>query len=298
MNFEQLEYVKEVIETKSMSVAAQNLHVTQSAISQSISLLEKEFGVKIFKRSRQGTIPTEEGKHIIKKVLEVLKKTDELKEEVHSITSAFNGEIKIGTSPSIFMTFLPKTLARFKKDFPQIKVTIEEMEKKDVIDGVDQGKVDLGLIALFNPGDKLPGQMIFYSFQYGGNFNIIAPKDSALAFSEEMNLVDIKDYPFVMYERGYFKNLIGDLEKQYGPINIILRTKNSEVIKRAVSEGLGISLVSSLMLKDDPYLESGKIVSIPLTGYPLDFNVLFGGIYSKNRSQYRLVKKFLEYVEV
>ena len=59
MNFEQLEYIKEVIETKSMSIAAENLHVTQSAISQSISLLEKEFGVQLFKRSRNGTIPTE-----------------------------------------------------------------------------------------------------------------------------------------------------------------------------------------------------------------------------------------------
>lgn len=47
MNFEQLEYLKEVIETKSMSIAAKNLHVTQSAISQSISLLEKEFGVQL-----------------------------------------------------------------------------------------------------------------------------------------------------------------------------------------------------------------------------------------------------------
>jgi hypothetical protein len=57
-------------------------------------------------------------------------------------------------------------------------------------------------------------------------------------------------------------------------------------------------LVSSLMLKDDPYLESGKIVAIPLTGYPLNFNVISGGIYSNDRNQSRLVKKFLEYVEI
>lgn len=298
MNFEQLEYVKEIIETNSMSIAAQNLHITQSAISQSISLLEKEFGVQLFKRSRFGTVPTDEGKKIIKKLLEILEKTDELKEEIQSITSSFSGELKIATIPSIFMTFLLKTLSRFKNDFRQIKVTIEEMEKKDVIDSVNQGVMDLGLISLFNPGDKLPANIIFHSFHYEGNFNIIASKDSALAFSKELQLVDIKDYPFVMYERSYFNNLIEDLEKQYEPINVILRTKNSEVIKRAVSEGVGISLVSSLMLKDDPYLESGRIVAIPLTGYPLNFNILSGGIYSNGGNQQRLVKKFLEYVEV
>ena len=145
MNFEQLEYVKEIIETKSMSIAAQNLHVTQSAISQSISLLEKEFGVQLFKRSRLGTIPTDEGKIIIKKLLEILKKADELKEEVQSITSSYNGELKIATIPSIFMTFLPKTLSRFKNDFPQIKVTINEMENKEVIERLNQSNSGFGI---------------------------------------------------------------------------------------------------------------------------------------------------------
>jgi|SRR3954447_1162944 DNA-binding transcriptional LysR family regulator len=299
MNFEQLEYIKEVLETKSMSIAAKNLHVTQSAISQSISLLEKEFGVQLFKRSRQGTIPTDEGKSIIKKMLEILKKSNELKEEIQSITSSYNGELKIATIPTIFMTFLPKALSKFKKDFPQIKVTILEMENEQVIEEVNQNKVDLGLIFLFNSvEDKFPEQISFHSFHYQGRFNVIVPKDSILALSKELQLMDIKDYPFVIYGKSFYNNLIEDFEKHYGPINIIFKSTNSEVIKRSVSEGLGISLLSSLMLKDDPYLESGRIISIPLTGYPLNLNLLFGGIYSKNRSQYRLIKKFLEYFEI
>jgi hypothetical protein len=55
--------------------------------------------------------------------------------------------------------------------------------------------------------------------------------------------------------------------------------------------------ISSLMVKDDPYIESGKIVAIPLTGYPLNFNSIYGGGFLNGGNQYRLVKKFLEYVE-
>lgn len=298
MNFEQLEYIKEVIETKSMSIAADNLHVSQSAISQSISLLEKEFGVQIFKRSRLGTIPTEEGKKIIRKILEILKKADELKEEVQSITSSYSGELKIATSPSIFITFLPRTLSKFRKDFPQINVMIKEIESKDVIKEVGQDKVDVGLITLFNnAGEKLPEHITFQSFHYQGKINIIVPKNSELALSKELQLMDVKDYPFVIYDRSIYNNLIEDFEKHYGPLNIIFKTTNSEVVKKTVSEGLGIGLMTSLMLKDDPYLESGKISAIPL-GYPFNFNLLVGGIYLKNRSQYRLIKKFLEYVEI
>ncbi len=284
MNFEQLEYLKEVIETKSMSIAAKNLHVTQSAISQSISLLEKEFGVQLFKRSRNGTIPTDEGKLIITKVLEILKKTDELKDEIQSLKSSYIGELKIATVPSVFMTYLPKALSKFKKDFPQIKVTIMEMENKEVMEQVNQNKVDLGLIALFNSIEhKFPEHIVFHSFHSQGTFKVIVPKDSILAFNKELQLMDIKEYPFVIYGRNFYNDLIEDFEQRYGPLNIIFKSTNSEVIKKSVSEGVGISLLSSLMLIDDPYLESGRIISIPLTGYPLNINLLFGGIYSKNR---------------
>jgi len=297
MNFEQLEYLKEVLETKSMSIAAKNLHVTQSAISQSISLLEKEFGVQLFKRSRNGTIPTEEGKNILTKVLEILKKTEELKEEVQSLTSTFNGEIKIATVPSIFMTYLPKALFKFKKDFPQIKVTIIEMENNEVIEEVNHNRVDLGLI-LFNAVEhRFLEHIAFHSLDSQGTFNVIVPKDSVLALNKELQLMDIREHPFVIYGKNFYNHLIEDFEKEFGPLNIIFKSTNSEVIKKSVSEGIGISLFSTLMLIDDPYIESGRIISIPLTGFPLNFNLIFGGIYSKNRSQSRLIKKFLEYFE-
>lgn len=55
--------------------------------------------------------------------------------------------------------------------------------------------------------------------------------------------------------------------------------------------------MTSLMLKDDPYIERGRILAIPI-GYPLNFNALYGGIFAKDRSQYRLSMKFLEDVEL
>lgn len=299
MNLEQLEYIKEIVDTKSMSVAADNLHVTQSAISQSVSILEKEFGVQIFKRSRHGSFPTEAGLPIIKKILEILKKTEELKEEFQSMTSSYTGELKIATIPSIFMTFLPKALAKFKRDFPQIKVTIFELENDEVLDQINKNKVDLGLISVFNAEEQLRSpQLTFHPFQFQGSFHVIVSKDSILALHNELQLIDIKDYPFILYGRTFYHQLIEEFEKHYGPLNIVFESLNPEVIKKSVAEGLGISLLSSLMIHDDPYIETKRIIPIPLTGYPLNFNLFFGGIYSKERKkQYRLIKKFLEYFE-
>lgn len=95
MNLDQLYYVREVLHTQSITIASENLHVTQSAISQSITLLEKEVGIPLFHRSRQGTIPTEEGKPILYKILETLQKFDELQDEIQSINSSNIGEINV-----------------------------------------------------------------------------------------------------------------------------------------------------------------------------------------------------------
>lgn len=74
MNIEQLLYIVEVAKYSSLSIAAQNLHVTQSNISQSITNLEKELGIKVLKRSRgHGAVPTDEGRIILKLAYEVQK---------------------------------------------------------------------------------------------------------------------------------------------------------------------------------------------------------------------------------
>ncbi len=82
------------------------------------------------------------------------------------------------------------------------------------------------------------------------------------------------------------------------PINVLFKSNNPEVVKKSVAEGLGISVVSSLMLWDDPYLISERIVAIPLIGYPFNFNLSFGVIYLKNRIQDRLMNKMLEYFDI
>lgn len=298
MNFEQLKYVKEIVETKSMSIAAQNLFITQSAISQSISLLERELGVKLFKRSRIGTIPTDEGKKIIQTILEILEKEDELIKEAKIISSDFIGELKIATSPSILMTLLLKSLSKFQKDFPQLKISITEMEKDEIIHHVKEQLVDVGLMFLFDPIEAVDPNFIFESLNYSGTFSVLVHKNSSLAYKDKLEMKDLQKYPFILYERSYFSKLIGEIEKVYGEMNIILRTKNSEVMKRAVSENLGISIVSSLMIKDDPYIQMKQIVAIPLEDDSINFRLKAGGIYLKDANKRAIVNSFLKYLKM
>jgi DNA-binding transcriptional LysR family regulator len=146
MNIEQLIYIVEVAKYSSLSVAAQNLHVTQSTISQSITNLEKELEIKVFKRSRgHGAVPTDEGRVILKLAYEVQKKLEEIKETANLFNSTEVGELNISSLPGL-MTFLVKAISTFSHDYPHVNLEVTEKSGTSVIDDVRQHKTDFGLI--------------------------------------------------------------------------------------------------------------------------------------------------------
>lgn len=296
MNLDQLHYVREILHTQSITIASEHLHVTQSAISQSITLLEKEVGIPLFHRSRQGTVPTEEGRPILLKILETLKKYDELQFEIQMINSSYTGEINVATIPSIFMTYLPRILARFQKDYPHIKVNVFEMESIEIIKAIHQEEMDLGFIALFSTfHEKINHQTIFQPIQSNGAFTAIVPKNSQLALKKVLTVQDLHEYPFILYDRQFYHKLIEKFIKEGTGMKVIFKTTNTEVIKRSVGEGLGMSILLDLMLRDDPYLISGEIKAVPFLTQWND-QIQFGSIHKKNSSHLRLINKFLEYI--
>ncbi|MFJ8260450.1 LysR family transcriptional regulator [Rummeliibacillus sp. NPDC094406] len=298
MNLEQMEYIKEIIHTKSISIAAQNLHVSQSAISQSIALLEKELGIRLFKRSRFGTTPTEEAKNIIHKALKIAENIEKIKEDAQTITSSFKGELKIAAIPSL-MNYLPKILSLFKKDFPQIKVTVIEMESKRILENIKQHTLDLGFTSIKKSFEKtLSEQLLFKKLEYTADFKVIVPKDSPLAFKQLLSLQDLYDYPIVLYTSQFWEDFIYSLSENNETINVLFHTSNSEVIKKTIAEGLAIGLLSSYLLDDDPYVETGRIIPISLADTHFVPDLSFGCIFTEKNPQHGLVKKFIEYIQL
>ncbi|AWE07224.1 LysR family transcriptional regulator [Lysinibacillus sp. 2017] len=296
MKLEQFYYVREILQTKSITIASENLHVTQSAISQSITSLEKEVGIPLFHRSRQGTIPTEEGKTILYKILEILNKMDELNLEMQSIQSSYKGEINIATIPSIFMTFLPGILSRFQKDYPHIKVNIHEMENLETLNALQHEKIDMGFIALFHDSNKkFNNQISFRPMQINGAFSAIVPKNSKLALKKFLTVQDIQDEYFILYDSQFYHEMMEEFQLEISELKVIFKTTNTEVIKRSVLEGIGISILSDLMLKNDPYMDSGEIIAVPFQ-FQWNNQIEFGTIHKQNSAHLRIIQKFLEYV--
>lgn len=295
MNFEQLGYVKKIYEVESIIHAAQALHISQSAMSQSIANLEIELGYKLFERSRKGTFPTEVGKRLIPFIIDILDARDDLEGEIDALNSKLTGSLKIATIPTLFNKIIPKALSAFKNDYPHIEIEVIESDRANIITMVNNNEVDIGLVGkreseTFSKGLKI------YPLNLSTDFRLIVPKKSKLSLKDNIDLTVLQQYPFVLYDRNFYHDNLKEFEEENGPLKIVFRTNNPSVLIKTVSEGLGISIVSSLMLEDDPYIEHELIEQLPM-GSPFDYFIYFVALSNKENNHKKTIQTFIEYLK-
>lgn len=293
MHIEQLEYIVKVAETGSISIAAENLHVSQSGISQSITRLEDELGVKIFKRHRRlGAVPTNEGKTLIKKAYEVLIRLQEFKEEAQSFNTVTSGNLKLSSIPG-FMLFLLEPLASFKNAFPNVNIEVSEKGTQHIIELVENNQIDIGLITIYDDLIKKREDLKFEVI-LEGKMQVYVSKSSPLASQKFITPEQLMTQNVILYNGDYVKRFANDLISKFGPMNILFTTDNTEVIKKAILEGLGISFGPDFSNKNDPYVLSGEIVPIEIIDYEQE-KIGVGWVRSENNHFSINTKKFLEH---
>lgn len=292
MNLEQLKYIVEISESGSISAAAKKLHVSQPNISQAILGLEKEFNIKIFKRSRLGAHPTEVGKLFIEKAKKILKDINDLNAIAQVENTALKGNLAVVTIPIIGLTFLPQTLNIFKAKYPDVQIEVYEDGSKRGIELVLEGKADLAIISQRSNVPNDP-RVSFEPLLTSKTIAYVG-KQSPLVNKKSISIKEIIKYPIVLFNEHYISNdfMKNSLEK-YGRPNILFTSGNSEVMKKVVAESLAIAFYSNISLKMDPYVLSNQIVPIRIKEEEQIYSSY--GVATKNKPYQSIIaKKFLE----
>jgi LysR family transcriptional regulator, transcription activator of glutamate synthase operon len=278
VNFEQIKYVLEVSKEGSITKAAERLHLSPSALSQSISQLEKELGIPIFSRSRKGTVPTSEGKKIINMGNEITSSVEKMYKEL-----SVNKEekfLKIGCSPSITYIVYDAFLL-FQKEYTNVKVEIIELDQEEILNKLIHGEIDLA----FSPfsEEELKGQnikeFIEYKLIYTGFACVCVGRQSPLYHKDFVTLEDLKEEKMVMYS----SKRSNDFNDQYLPnASLLFTTNNIEVLKSALLAGHASSLVYNITFKNHPDVKEGNLSIIPFMNPGKILNY-FWVIYNKNK---------------
>ncbi|MGG1674316.1 LysR family transcriptional regulator [Neobacillus sp. NRS-1170] len=293
MYLEQLTYIVEVAKTKSISIASKNLHVSPSGISQSINQLENELGIKIFTRTKTATVPTDEGYKIIEKAEEAIIKLLEFKESARMHASLKNEELHITVVPNMSPIIL-KTIAAFKKDYPNVKIKIIEGLQQDVINATLEGSTDIGITSTRTTSEYLLSHAELINEKLlSSSLMVMVNKNSPLANKKELSPQDLLNHPVSWYYGA--NQFLHEFMEMYGPLDILITVNNLDMTRRSVAEGLTITFIPEISILDDPYISQGLVTVKPFVmHYPLVQT--FWWIRSRKRKYSHVAKEFLNYL--
>lgn len=205
MTLMQLEYIMEIYHCGSMNKAAQNLFVSQSAISSAIKELEEELGISIFVRSNRGISLTEEGQEFIAKIHPLLLQAKEVSLFYSGKNGPINNHLYISTQR---YPFCAKAFVEFlkKQNDPFFRYGFKECPMGKVIEEVHNGKSDLGIIFLSDITEVFLSKLfnsknlVFHEMKRLRP-HVFMNKEHPLAQKEEISLDELKNYPFVIFSK-------------------------------------------------------------------------------------------------
>ena len=146
MELRHLRYFVAVAEAENLSRAALKLHVSQPPLSRQIRDLEDELGFLLLKRTAKSVSLTEAGRTFLNEARAVLQHADEAVTKARAVASAEPTELHVGYSPTPTAEILPKTLQAFQRAMPNVHVRLHDWSMKDILDGIRDGRLQLGLI--------------------------------------------------------------------------------------------------------------------------------------------------------
>ncbi|NVM55312.1 MAG: LysR family transcriptional regulator [Candidatus Helarchaeota archaeon] len=246
LNLHFLEIFTKIVEFGSFSKTALNLNLSQSAISQQIEVLEKYFGAKLFERSIKGVQLTDEGKILKKYCDNILDNVKMAKMEIARSLGEIKGILRISSSTIPGEHILPKYIIQFKKKYPNIEFEIEVNDSEISLNRLREGIVDLAAVGSLDESEKFDFKTLAEE-----ELVLVVPKDHELVKKGLDNLKDISKYSYIFREktsgtRKESEKILKTAGIKIGDLEIVGELNTTESILTAISEGLGISLVSSI----------------------------------------------------
>ena len=146
MELRHLRYFVAVGEEENMSRAAVKLHVSQPALSKQVRDLEDEIGFSLLQRTAKSVRLTEAGRVFLDNARAVLRRADEAVKEARAVARAEPAELHVGYSPTPVAEILPKILRAFQRKMPNVHVRLHDWSNQAILDGVRDGRLQVGLI--------------------------------------------------------------------------------------------------------------------------------------------------------
>jgi len=286
MQIESLKVFCDLTETESFTKAAQINSVTQSAVSQTISSLERQFKSLLIERSKKNFRLTAEGEVLYDYSKQILATYDALHSKLQEIQDIISGNIRVATIYSIGLHVLPPYLKKFLKSFPTVNVHVEYRRPDQVYEDVLGNVVDLGLVAFPARDAKLEIVPLRKD-----PLVLICHPQHPFAKLKSTKIKALSGQKFVSFEKDIpTRKALDKMFKDHGvTVNHVMEFDNIETVKRAVEIDSGMAIVPLETIRQE--VANGSLAAVQIEGG--DFYRTVGVIYKKNKVLSPAIKQFI-----
>jgi len=264
VNLKQLEVFLAVAESSSFSRGAEATYITQSTVSQHISALEIEFGVKLFDRTGKGALLTEGGKILRQHAQQLIADSRHLATAMNQFKGIEHTSLIVGgsTIPGDYM--LPEVFPLLLSRFPSLTVTVLQGDSRDILGKLGREEIEVGVV-----GSWFADEGFLFTPLGSDEIRLVVDRRHRWNRRTEINPEELQEETYVLREAGSGTGKTVKEALSWAGINLAALKVNAylgsnEAIKHAVAAGLGVSFISEISMRKE--LERGELAVLGIKG--------------------------------
>lgn len=259
----QLKIFTTVAKLLSYTKAANELHLSQPAVSMQIKQLEGAVELPLFEHTGKQIQLTEAGKEMYQYVRTIFQTFEEMEEVLDAMKGLDTGHINIAVASTVNY-FAPRLLAAFSQKYPGIALSLDVTNRERLMGLLKNNEIDIVLMGL--PPEDI--ELVYEPFMENP-LVVIAPPGHPLSKKKKIPAKRLAEEVFIMREEGSGTRLAMErfFLEQSIPISTGMQMTRNEAIKQAVRAGMGLGVVSSHTIELE--METGRLVALDVVGFPL-----------------------------
>ena len=286
MDVRQLEMFRAVAEEGSFTRAAERLHVSQSAVSRQVQLLEDELGGRLLHRGKRAR-PTPPGELLLRLAQRVQRDMQDVVGQISDTQELKRGTLTLAGGMTVCMHILPPLLKKYRRQFPGIELRVVSVASETTLKLLRAHEVDLALLTLPVAGPDLEVVPVLKEEMVA----VMAP-GHPLARQRTVEPATLARLPLILYERGSNSRRLQDavFAELGGSLKVAMETENVEIIKSMVAAGLGVTLIPYAAIARD--VRARRFAFARLRGKPPYRET--GWVYLRSEAPPRAVTEMLK----
>jgi len=285
MDFDQLHTFLEIVRLGSFSRAAEACYRSQPAVSAQIRQMEEELGTKLFDRVASRVTLTVAGKRFAEYARDILDLRRRAMQEMGELNSVPRGELVIGANEASCLYILPTVFGEFKKTYPEVQISIYRTHGAEVVQRVLDSALDFGVAQLPVQDRRLERVVI-----HTDEICLAVPPSHPLARASQIEAEQLAPYPLLLPKSGRTRTMLDEfLLPIREQVQVSMELESSEMTKRFVQAGLGLSFVAKGYAQ--PEIKTGTLKLISVKGRP---SIQLALIYRKDKPLSRAALAFIQ----